>query len=67
MGANDPVKIQTCHESETAGLQPSTNQSFDQRLECAHPAPRLFRCHGFGDASDGLQRRVLFTWLQSWR
>ena len=61
-----------CHEKiqrskariiEAAGLQPRTNQPFDQRLERADPAPRLFRCHGRSDASDGFQRRVLFTWL----
>ena len=57
--------LQTCHKSETAGLQPSTNQPFDQRLERANPAPRLFRSYGCSDASDGLQRRA-FIDIAAW-
>ena len=73
MGALNPAD--NCHEKiqrskariiEAAGLQPRTNQPFVQRLERADPAPRLFRCHGRSDASDGFQRRVLFTWLLGW-
>ena len=50
---------------EAAGLQPRTNQPFVQRLERADPAPRLFRCHGRSDASDGFQRRV-FVHMAAW-
>ena len=51
--------LQTCHKSETAGLQSITNQSFDQRLERTDPTSGLFRCHGCSDCREQLRRCVV--------
>ena len=57
--------LQTCHKSETAGLQSITNQSIDRRLERTDPTSGLFRCHGCGDCRQQLRRRV-FVHMAAW-